>query len=156
MSGRLCNGLFVITLLVWAVTAVPAYANTSVITRQDIQTYLKQPGNALMSSQWRKDYQNKVVEWQGVVYQVSVWDETGPAEVLLRVLPTSRLYDTVLLIPLDHPWVSTLRPGQTIRFQGVVSGGVDTFFLKEVHVTLYNQQPEQPQEPVEAVISSTP
>lgn len=136
------QGLAVLTLYL-AIICLPLLveANTSGISRQEVQNFLKQPGNAAIDPDWTKSYQNKIVQWQGVVYKVSQAEENQPVEVLLRVLPSSRLYDTVLLVPPDHPWANTIQAGQNLVFEGMIISAVDTVLLREVQVKLYTRQP---------------
>jgi hypothetical protein len=138
MEKHLRYGLITLSLLVglW-----PCWVNAGISnpTREEIQTFLRQPGNGIMSPEWTH-YLEKRVSWEGTIYEVNLLDD-GSAEVLIKVMPASYLYDTVLTVPAGHAWNKSLKAGQVLRFQGVVTGAVDTVFLKEVHVTLFDERP---------------
>lgn len=132
--SRQLTALF-LTLLLGALCA-SSQAGTSQISRQDIQNFLKQPGNAILNPDWQRLYSAKTVKWRGTVYKIDYYSPDEPVEVLIKVLPNSYLYDTVLLIPAHHPVLHRLSPGQTLAFEGVITGGVDNVLVKEVHITL--------------------
>lgn len=128
--------LFNIYLLGVILIASPSYAGTASLSRQELQDFLRRPGNAVASPDWSRQYYDQPVSWHGTVYKISPAGADQPVEILLKVLPDSYLYDTVLMVPPAHPLAQTARVGQTLRFQGVIRGVVDTRLHREVHVTV--------------------
>lgn len=132
---------FIIAIFIFIAmfSSIQAQANTSSVSRAEIQQYLKRPGNAIISTDWTKTYHYKAVQWEGRVFKISRFGNNQPVEVLIKVLPASYLYDTVLIIPANHPAINHLQEGNMISFKGIVTGAVDTALLKEVHVTLQGE-----------------
>ncbi len=125
-----------LAILLTGLFSLGVQADTAPISREELQSFLKQPGNGLVTQDWMRQYQNKSVHWRGVVYQVESFGPNQPLEILLKIIPSSYLYDTVLIVPKGHPLnQNPPRKGDSLDFDGVVTGAVDTSLLKEVHIT---------------------
>ncbi|MDX2084869.1 MAG: hypothetical protein SFZ03_05715 [Candidatus Melainabacteria bacterium] len=110
-------------------------------SREEIQQFFaRQAGNAVHHAQWQARFYRCRIAWQGQVFRVENHPASQRVEVLVKVLPATLLYDTVVVLegPLGQ-WQSPKR-GQRVRFEGQVVNGTDWMGIKTVQVLL--QRPE--------------
>jgi len=130
------RGWFLVLLLLVSVVPPGAWAGVSPVSRQQVQAVLNAPGNVRQSPTWSQGYQARAVRWQGQVYKVDSRTMPGQVDVLVKILPNTPLYDTILVVPSTHPWAHTLRPGQRVAFAGQISQAIDNRIFRAVQVDL--------------------
>lgn len=109
----------------------------AVPSRQEIQQFfVSHEGNSIRSAQWQSRYQKKPVQWLGQVYDIKPLAGSHRVEVLVKILPDSLLYDTVVVLEGNTRLNSFIRKGSMVRFSGTITNGVDAFGVKEVQVLL--------------------
>lgn len=124
--------------LVFSVALCPcvAWAGFSPVSRAQVQSALNAPGNVTNTPQWDQQYQNRVVRWQGQVYKVDERAHPSQVDVLIKVLPNTPLYDTILVVPSSHPWARSLKSGQRVAFSGSIRHAIDNRIFRAVQVDL--------------------
>lgn len=130
------RGWFLVLLLAFSVLPHQAMAGFAPVSRQQVQTVLNAPGKATQLPSWAQDYQYKPVRWQGQVYKVDSRATPDRVDVLVKILPNTPLYDTILVVPSSHPWAKSLRPGQRVAFSGQITQAVDNRIFRAVQVDL--------------------
>jgi hypothetical protein len=81
-------------------------------------------------------YLRKDVTWMSQVFAIHKRPESMRVELLVKVLPDSILYDTVLVIEGNTQLDSRIQKGSWITFTGRIFNGVDALGVKEVQVLL--------------------
>lgn len=117
--------------------AIPA-ERPSGPTREEIQAFFQtHPANSARSQAWVRQYQGQTIHWRGEVYRVRHVASSFRVEIMVRVLPQSFLYDTIVALEGDTA-ATTLDPrirrGTRIRFEGHLAHGLDFCGVKQVTV----------------------
>lgn len=116
------------------------------ISRDEIQRFFAQhEGNSVRTAQWLHRYLRQGIQWQGQVYQIKHYPDSHRVELLVKVLPDTLLYDTVVVLEGQTALNSFIQKGTTVQFQGTIINGVDSFGVKEVLVLIPSPQGIQPQ-----------
>ncbi|MBK8189416.1 MAG: hypothetical protein IPK79_03105 [Vampirovibrionales bacterium] len=107
-------------------------------SRQEIQAFFEsQRANSARSQAWARQYQGRVIHWEGVVYHLRRQTRSHRVEILVRALPQSFLYDTIVALEGDAEALRLdprIRPGARIRFSGKLAHGLDIWGVKQVTV----------------------
>lgn len=107
----------------------------STVTRREIQHYFTtHEGNSVRSGAWLKRFQNREIHWNGVIYGIKRAPASSRIELLIKVLPDSLLYDTVVVLEGNTLIDSFIQKGSPVTFQGKIFNGVDVLGVKEVQV----------------------
>jgi hypothetical protein len=122
-----------------------AFGFDPMVHRSEIQKFfVKYEGNSIRSKQWMSLYFKKEVDWQGFVYAIKRHPESNRVEFLLKVLPDSVLYDTVVVVEGNTETNPFIQKGTAVKFHGKIFNGVDFMGVKEVQVLLNSPQDIQP------------
>ncbi|MBY0404104.1 MAG: hypothetical protein K2X66_09410 [Cyanobacteria bacterium] len=122
-----------------------AFGFDPMIHRSEIQQFfVKYEGNSIRSKQWMSLYLKKEVDWQGLVYAIKRHPESNRVEFLLKILPESVLYDTVVVVEGNTEINPFIQKGTVVKFHGKIFNGVDFMGVKEVQVLLNSPQDIQP------------
>jgi hypothetical protein len=104
-------------------------------SREEIQHFFTSgQGNSVRAPKWQKQYLRRHVEWAGQVYAIKRHPASMRVELLVKVLPDSLLYDTVVVLEGNTAINEFIEKGRTVRFKGRIINGVDAMGVKEVLV----------------------
>jgi hypothetical protein len=128
--------------------------------RDRIQVFLSQQGDFTRTLAWREHFQGKPLQCSGVITHIIETPQANRREVMLKVLPETRLYDTVLLLEnsaTSHIDLKAFKPSQQVTFKGTIVRAVDLFGLKQVFVQVTSLEALQPEalQPLEASTASS-
>jgi hypothetical protein len=128
----------ILGLVFWGVSAGAVEAGPS---RAEIQQFfIAGKGDCTRRADWSARYLRQEVDWSGTVYRIERHPESMRIELLVKVLPDSKLYDTVVVLEGDTNVDTAIRRGSRIGFTGRIFRGVDLFGVKEVQVLVQNPQ----------------
>ncbi len=121
--------------------AATALAGAQGISRDEIQRFfINDHGNSVLTRYWEDTFHNREVEWEGMVYDIKRRPESHRVEIMVKVLPDSLLYDTLVVLEGRTRLPQGIGKGTPVRFRGKIINGTDVIGVKQVHVLL--RQPE--------------
>jgi hypothetical protein len=105
------------------------------ISRSEIQRFFTtEPGNSTRSARWATLYQGQRIAWQGMVYDIKHRPSSHRVEILIKVLPDSLLYDTIVVLEGDTQVDPSIRKNTLVEFEGRIIYGIDVVGVKQVQV----------------------
>ena len=116
---------------------MPVVANGAALTREEIQHFFTSgSSNSVRTQTWLRNYRDQEVTWTGSVSGLRYRPESQRLEVMIKVLPSSVLYDTVAILEVNTRIDSAIRKGSRVSFSGKIINGVDSWGVKEVQLLL--------------------